>query len=182
MQSMKRFVTIFEIGVFLLSCLLAVYLFRSFPLDTYIHILGPLAYLGVFITGMLYVYSLSAVVGITLLLLFGHTLFPMWVALIAGLGAACADLILFVMSRSIYTHLRAVPRYPGKALLVLLSKKKQSQWIVVLIAVIIFMLPIPDEISISSMSMLNIHKYQVFIISFVCNSLGMWILLTTFHF
>lgn len=147
------------------------YQFESF--HTFLLSFGSWGYLGAFIAGFLFVSSFSAATGILILLVLAEKLLPLEIALLAGLGAVCGDLLIFrFVKDDLIEEIRPVfERFGGKHVALLLHTKYFS-WSLPLIGALIIASPLPDEVGVSLMGISKMSTVKFLTLSFVLNSLG----------
>ena len=140
-----------------------------------IEIIGP------FITGMLYVSTITAPIGILILSNLAKTLSPIKIAAIAGLGSAFADFVIFRFFKdSIVAEIAPIYNRLGGQYLTRILYHRYCIWSLPIIGAIIIASPFPDEIGVGLMGLSKIKNYQFILLCFVLNAVGMFLLASTF--
>ncbi len=140
--------------------------------------LGTLGYVGAFLAGIFFVSSFT--VGPAAVILFHlGSVGPLWsLSLIAGLGAAFGDVLIFrFLKDGVYKEL--APRF-SKLSESRLSRALQSpkwRWVLPILGGIIIASPFPDEIGIALMGFSSVRWWQFFPLAVVLNSIGIFFVL-----
>jgi uncharacterized membrane protein YdjX (TVP38/TMEM64 family) len=174
----------FRLWPILASITLAALLFymgRSFPPIQ--QILLASSYVGVFIVGILYVYSFTTLPATALLLVLGK-FYPIWIAgTIATFGAVLGDLTLFGLFRSSkrfaenhHEHETRYTRWWNA-----IEKRIPSSWrnfIIVTLVVILLVLPLPNEFADFLLARIEkVRTKTLLAISYVLNGIGIYLML-----
>ena len=165
--------------LFLCSIAFAVILFRYEPFHELLLGLGNAGYVGAFLAGMLFVLSFTVASAMVILLVLAEKLSPIEIGLLAGLGAVVGDYIIFRFIKDDFSE-EVTPLYNklgGKRLTSLL-KTKYFSWTLPIIGAIIIASPFPDEIGVTLMGVSQMKKYQFIVLSFLLNSVGIYIFIT----
>lgn len=162
-----------NITLLFIGLLVAFFLYRFEAFHTFLLSFGDWGYLGAFIAGFLFVSSFSAATGILILLVLAERLLPLEVAVLAGLGAVCGDLLIFrFVKDGLIEEIRPVfERFGGKHVALLLHTKYFS-WSLPLIGALIIASPLPDEVGVSLMGISKMSTVKFLALSFALNSLG----------
>lgn len=142
--------------------------------------LGKFGYIGAFFAGILFVSTFTVATSALILLTLAETLSPIEIGLIAGLGAVVGDMAMFHFMKDnlsreiedIYHHL------DRKKYLKKLFYTKYFNWMLPVIGAIIIASPFPDELGVSMIGLSNMNKYKFIILSFILNSLGIFIIVS----
>lgn len=143
--------------------------------------LGSFGYIGIFLAGMLFVSTFTVAIGVLLLSVFVRE-FPLpVVAFIAGLGGVIGDLLIFRFVRDdLRRELRDLyDRFGGKHITVLFHTR-YFRWMLPVIGAAIIASPLPDELGVSLMGIASMETKQFVLLSFVLNTLGIFLLLFIF--
>lgn len=162
-----------------LSIILAIYLYRFEAFHTFLLHLGGLGYLGAFIAGILFVWTFTAATGALILLVLAESLSPIEIGLIAGLGSVVGDLLIFRLVkdglaeeiREIYNHV------DHKKHLKKLFHSRYFNWMLPVLGAIIIASPLPDEVGVSLMGISRMSTIKFVLISYVLNSLGLFLII-----
>lgn len=167
------------IGILFALFLLRFEIFHSFLLQ-----LGEMGYLGAFIGGILFVSTFTVGTGILILLILSENLNPIEIGLIAGLGAVAGDLVIFRFIKnsladeivSIYNHVDHDHHFTK------LLQSKYFSWTLPVVGAIIIASPLPDEIGVSLMGISKMKTYQFLLVSFILNSIGIFLVISASFF
>ena len=162
-----------------LSLLLALYLFRNETFHSYLLHLGNLGYIGAFIGGVLFVSTFTVATATLILLVLAEGLNPIEIGVIAGAGAVVGDVLIFRFIKdglpsevkSLYTRVK------GRHLTKVIHSKYFS-WTFPVIGALLIASPLPDEIGISLMGISKMKFYNFLLLSFVLNSVGIFMVIT----
>lgn len=162
-----------------LSLLLALHLFRNETFHSYLLHLGNLGYIGAFIGGILFVSTFTVATATLILLVLAEGLNPVEIGLIAGAGAVVGDMLIFRFIKggltsevmSLYNHVK------GRHLTKVVHSKYFS-WTFPVIGALLIASPLPDEIGISLMGISKMKFYNFLLLSFILNSIGIFIVIT----
>src|SRR4030067_1204827 len=80
---------------FLISFLIAIFLFKIPQVQSFLFNLGNFGYFGAFIGGMLFVSTFTIAIGALVLMILANTLSPLEIGIIAGIGAVVGDFTIF---------------------------------------------------------------------------------------
>jgi len=143
------------------------------------NLISSLGYVGAFLAGILYVYSFSAAIATSLLLILGKQNNILLVGLIAGLGALCGDLVIYKFIRhSFHDELDKLKKEP---FIVRISKSLHGnlkKYIMPVLAMIVIASPLPDEIGVVLLASSKVITLRMFsILAYVLNTLGIFIIL-----
>lgn len=163
--------------------LLAFFLYRSDSFHTFLLSFGELGYLGAFIAGLLFVSSFSAATAVVILLVLADKLLPLEVALLAGLGAVCGDVLIFrFVKDDLIEEIRPVFERFGGRHVALLLRTKYFSWSLPLIGALLIASPLPDEVGVSLLGLSKMSTVKFLALSFTLNSLGILLLITAATF
>jgi hypothetical protein len=168
----------------LASIALAILLFfagRNFPPIQYFLLASN--YWGIFVVGILYVYSFTTLPATALLFILGK-FYPVWLAgTIATLGSVVADFILFGLFRSSkrFTEIDQAQESKYMRWWHTLERKTPPRWrtfLIVVIIVALFILPLPNEFADFLLARIKKVKTGVFLlISYALNGATIYAIL-----
>lgn len=142
-----------------------------------------LGYLGILIGGMLFVSSFTVTTGLIILAKMAE-FYPLWhIAIVAGIGAALADLTLFEIVRTgLADEIRDLLRWLDRKnyLLRIIHHQKMPIWVVPVCGAAIIASPLPDELGVSLLGLSTMPVYQFVLITFALNALGILSLVVLF--
>jgi hypothetical protein len=167
-----RNLTLVTLGVFLTLLLSRTQVFNQFL----IHV-GSWGYLGAFFAGMLFVSTFTVTIGALVLFDLANALNPYLLALIAGLGAVAGDLLIFrLVKDKLLSELTDIYNkdFNGKHITRILHTK-YFHWMMPVVGAIIIASPLPDEAGITLMGISKISNLKFMLISFLLNSVGIFI-------
>lgn len=180
---MKWFVNYKYKGLTLIpiSILLTIFLSGNESLNQAIFNLANIPILGSFLAGILYVSASTAPFGVFILLGLSKHLSAIEIALIAGLGSAFADFVLFRFFRSnIMGEITPLYNRLGGRHLTKLMHHKFLRWALPVIGTFIIASPFPDEIGIVLMGISKIKNYQFALLSLILDITGVFLLVSAF--
>jgi hypothetical protein len=138
---------------------------------------------GIFIVGILYVYSFTTLPATALLFILGR-FYPVWIAgTIATLGSVLGDLILFGLFRSSKQFSEINPEREAKYLQwwYTLERKTPPRWrnvLIIILVVALFILPLPNEFADFLLARIKKVRTSVFLlISYVLNGATIYLIL-----
>ncbi|MEK7502439.1 MAG: hypothetical protein AAB609_02850 [Patescibacteria group bacterium] len=163
-----------------LSIVIAISLFGYEPLHKFLLGLGNLGYIGAFVAGILFVSTFTAATGAVILFVLTERLSPLEIGIIAGFGAMVGDFTIFKFIKdslaqeleSIYDHI------DGNHHFTKVLHSKYFSWTLPVIGAIIIASPFPDEIGVSLIGISKMKTYQFLIISFILNSIGIFLVIS----
>ncbi len=162
-----------------IGLVIAFFLYRFEMFHSFLLSFGDLGYIGAFIAGFLFVSSFTAATGILILLILAEQLIPIEIALLAGLGAVCGDLLIFhFVKDSLVKEVTPIFNKLGGKHLTTLLHTKYFSWSLPLIGALIIVSPFPDEIGVSLMGLSKMSTYKFFILSFILNTLGIFLVIS----
>lgn len=167
-----------KIILFILSLVL-VYILSQIPFfrEAILRI-GDWGYFGAIITGFFYVIAFTAAPALAVLYNFSLFLNPIELSLLAGIGSVISDLVMFKLFRnkSLF-HFNLQEKKVKQWSLPRILRNRYFAWLTVVLGAIIIASPLPDELGISLLSVSKIKQWQFIILTFLLNSLGIYLLL-----
>lgn len=140
---------------------------------------GSLGYLGAFIVGIFFVSTFTVAPASVILFRLADTLDPIVVALIAGLGAMTGDFFIFkFMKDKVFEELMPLFRKLRTPKIEVVFKSPYFAWILPVIGAFIIASPLPDEAGVSMLGLSKIKKWQFFLVTFLLNAAGIFIIVT----
>ncbi|KKR33741.1 MAG: hypothetical protein UT63_C0012G0020 [Candidatus Gottesmanbacteria bacterium GW2011_GWC2_39_8] len=169
-----KHLTFFFISIIFVAFLTRLELFHQ----TLIH-LGNYGYIGAFFAGILFVSTYTVSIGALLLLILAEYLNPIEIALIAGIGAVLGDYTIFrLVKDNLVDELADIyNKFGGKHLSHLLHTRYFS-WTLPVIGALIIASPLPDEMGVGLMGISRMSTYKFLILSFILNSIGIFIVVS----
>ena len=163
-----------------LSLVAFLYLARTPEVESFIKSIGNLGYLGAFITGIFFVSTFTVAPAAIVLFNLADHLHPVEVALLAGLGAMIGDYIIFrFLKDRVFDELVPLLRKMRLPKLRTLYKSPYFSWTLPFIGAAIIASPMPDEVGIGMLGMSKIRPWQFFLVTFVLNALGIFVVVTS---
>ncbi len=180
---MKRFINYKYKGLALIfvSILLTIFLSKNNFLNQIILNASSIPMLGSFIAGILYVSASTAAFGVFILLGLSKNLSAIEIALFAGLGGAVADFVIFRFIRGdLIGEITPIYNKLGGYYFTRLMHRRLLRWSLPIIGAFIIASPFPDEIGIALMGLSKIKNYQFVLLSFVLDTVGVFLLVSAF--
>jgi len=168
-----------NIANLLLSIVLAFLIFNNSTFRELLYHLGGYSYLGAFIGGMFFVSSFSVSIGIVVLILLINILPLFQIALIAGLGAAVADLLIFrfVRDSGLIVELKQIVfKFKGDKVAEFFHRE-YLKWVLPVLGAIIIASPLPDELGVGLMGIAKMKQRRFILLAFILNTIGIYIVL-----
>lgn len=169
-----------NLTLFLVSLILAFFISRHEPFRDFLLNLGNFGYIGAFFAGALFVSTFTVSIGAVILFILAQSLLPLEIALIAGIGAVAGDFTIFKIVRdNLTSELKSIyDRIDQDHHLQKTFHSKYFSWTLPVIGAIIIASPFPDELGISLMGISKIKTYQFLIISFLLNTVGIFLIVS----
>lgn len=168
-----------NLTLFIFSVVLVFILAQIPSLQVLITRVGDWGYIGAIITGIFYVMTFTTVPALALLYNFSLFLNPIELALLAGLGSVIGDFIIFSFFRNkIFTELEPIRERLSHSPLQHILASRYFIWLSPVIGALIIASPLPDEFGVPLLSASKLKKWHFIILTFVLNSVGIFIFLT----
>ena len=107
------------------------------------------------------------------------TISPMEIAIIAGLGGAVGDFVIFRFFRcNLIEEITPIYNHLGGRHLTKLMHHRYFRWSLPIVGAIIIASPLPDEIGIGLLGVSKIKSYQFVILSFILDTIGIYLLVS----
>lgn len=163
-----------DIGIIVLSILIAVIFVQTGILEDLIIQLGTFKLFGAFIAGMFFTSIFTTVPALATLGEISLFYNPFVVAIIGGAGAVIGDMIIFRFVRDRFADdLKEVftLEHPSKRL-AKLADMKFFRWFVLFFGGLIIASPLPDELGVSILGLAKVPTRWFIPIAFIFNTLG----------
>jgi hypothetical protein len=144
--------------------------------QSFLDLVKNLQLLGVFLGGMLFASSFTVTTGVVILSALVHSS-PVWIlAIVAGTGAAFADLTIFELVRSgIADELKDLFHLIDQKLNISRHlEKKLAKLLLPLIGAFIIASPLPDELGVGLLGVSSMRTYQFILLSLLLNIIGIF--------
>lgn len=163
----------------LLSILLTVILFNDETVHGFLLNLGNFGYFGAFLAGIMFISTFTVAIGSVILLVLAESLSILEIAIVAGFGAVLGDLVVFkyVRNKGFIDEVGAIYKYFGGHKIRHLIHTKYFSWTLPVIGALIIASPLPDELGVSLMGISKMKIHEFVILSFVLNSIGIFVVL-----
>jgi len=159
-----------------------VLLLDSVIVQTLLKDIVNLGYLGMLLTGILFVSFFTAAPAVALLLSFADIYNPLIIALVAGCGAMLGDFIILRFAEDQIGHeLKPVAKKLKLIGFINLLHKKRFKFITATVGAIVIASPFPDETGIALLGLSRISSLQLLLLTFALNSAGIFVLILAFR-
>lgn len=159
--------------LFILSILIAYFLVKQQFIYSFFNSIGNFGYIGAFVAGMFFTYSLTVPFSTVVLIALGNSLNPFIIAVLGGFGAVMSDYIIFLfVKEKLVDELKLVQKELKLTFLNRFSKSKVLGFILPAIAGFIIASPLPDEIGVAILGSIKYDKKKFLVFSYVLNTLG----------
>lgn len=163
----------------ILSIVLFLYFLDSSFIQFFIKSIGNLGYIGSFISGLFFVSVFTVAPASAIIFDIAKTLNPYLVALFAGIGAVLGDyIILRILKDRVFEELLPLFKKMHGSFLETMFASPFFAWLIPLFGAIVIASPLPDEIGISLMGLSKIKNWQFILITFLLNSIGIFIIIS----
>lgn len=164
----------------LLSLLLAYFVLQNETLHSYLLHLGNFGYIGAFFAGILFVSTFTVATGAIILLVLAETLSPIEIGIVAGVGAVIGDFAIFhLVKDDLAREIKHIYNlFDRNHHIQKVFRTKYFSWTLPVLGAIIIASPLPDEIGVSLMGISKLRSYQFLIVSFILNSLGIFLVVS----
>lgn len=164
-----------------ISILLTIFLSKYNFLNDGLFNLRHIPFIGSFLAGIFYVSTSTAALGILMLSDLAKTAPPIEIAVLAGLGGAVADFVIFRFFKGdLISEVTPIYNKLGGKHLTGLMYHRYFRWSLPIIGAIIIASPFPDELGISLMGLTKIKNYQFIVLSFILDATGVFLLVSAF--
>ena len=136
-------------------------------LHVVIDALSSLGYAGIFLCGILYGSAITSTTASLIFIQTDHSLHPILVGLIGGLGAALYDTTIFLIFREESGH-----GWLARWLNRLRERRHIPNWVSMVVGGFVIASPFPDELASGLMGITNSKTVPFLAVSFAANTLG----------
>ena len=147
--------------------------------------IGEYGYLGAGIVGIFFVSTFTVAPASVVLFHLAQELHPLWIAFTAGSGGVIGDLLIFrLLKDRVLPEIRPILQDRlRRSHLTALFHSPYFGWLPSVIGALIIASPLPDEMGIALMGFSRISTWQFVLLTFVLNSVGIFIIvsLATFY-
>lgn len=165
-----------KLSAILLTYPIAIFLMAAIGPAALHALVEPFGIGGIFIAGALYTYGFTASAALFIIPAFLPDYSPIFIALVAGLGATLADITIFkFMKGNLKKEIQSVARIPAVRR-TLNSRILRHPWSRALVGFLVISSPFPDEIGVAFLSMTRMDESTFRIVSFGANILGVYLL------
>ena len=168
----------------LISLVIAFFVLQNEQLHSFMMHLGKLGYVGAFFAGILFVSTFTVATGAIILLVLAETLSPVELGIIAGFGAVTGDLLIFrFVKDDLAKEIKLLyKRFDKNHHFKKVLHTRYFSWSLPVVGALIIASPLPDELGVSLMGISKLKTYQFLLISFVLNSLGIFLVTSSSFF
>lgn len=163
----------------LISVLVTIILLGNENFHSFLLHLGNLGYFGAFLAGVMFISTFTVAIGTVILLVLAESLSVLEIAIVAGFGAVIGDLVVFkyVRNKGLVDEVMSIYKYFGGHNIRHLIHTKYFSWTLPVIGALIIASPLPDELGVSLMGISKMKINEFVILSFVLNSIGIFLVL-----
>lgn len=141
--------------------------------------LGNFGFVGAFVAGVFFVSSFTVAIAGVGLFFMAETMNPIALSLVAGLGAVVGDYLIFRFIKDrVFEELKPLFLKIGGSKLHRILKFRHFRWLASILGAVVIASPFPDEIGIGLMGLSKIKNWQFIVLTFVLNSIGIYLLIT----
>lgn len=184
---MKKFLSNFRYTIlFVLSIIVAVILYAGGVFNSIVQSLDGAGYATAFVAGFFYSISFTIASAGLFFVELGEHYNPVAIALLGGLGAMLADLLMFKFIKETIVGemkllFRSIIPTPRRKRWERLTKRRVFIWGVPFVASMFIASPLPDEIGVALFSLVNFRPKYLSIITFLLNTAGIFLLVFLGH-
>jgi hypothetical protein len=136
-------------------------------------------YIGAFVAGIFFVSVFTAAPAVIVLLMLAETLPVLPLVLVAGAGSVVGDMLILTFLHHSFNHtLSFFPKEKGIQKIITTLRHTKYRFLLTVIGAIVIASPLPDELGLTLMGITNIHPFSTIGLIFVCNTVGLWLLLS----
>lgn len=164
---------IFKTAIFVFSLSLAWWLIRGGYLNNLVSMVLPLKFVAEFLAGIFYVSFLTAPISLAMLLVLADVNNPIITALLAGFGAAFADLVIVKLfkgklSKDVNLISRELQLKKVNNFLI----KFKLEFVTPLIGAAVVASPLPDEFGLMLLGASKLTYPQIAVLTYILNTAG----------
>lgn len=161
------------LSAFLVSLVIAVFLAENKTFHNWLLELGELEYLGVFLSGILFVSSFTVAAATVLIVILSENIHPVAIGIVGGAGALLGDLLIYRFFKNhLFQELTTLFGKEGISYIRSVIHSKYIAWTLPMIGIFIIASPLPDELGISLLGLSKISQTKFMLISFISNAFG----------
>lgn len=161
----------------IISILVFIYFLDNDFIQFFIKSIGSFGYIGSFISGIFFVSVFTVAPASAIIFDAAKTLNPYLVALSAGIGGVVGDyIILRILKDKVFEELLPLFERARGSFLGTIFASPFFIWLMPLMGAVVIASPLPDEIGISLMGLSKIKNWQFILITFLLNSIGIFII------
>lgn len=166
-------------GFLALSIAAFFYFADSAIVQSLISKMGELGYAGAFITGIFFVYTFTVAPSAVILYRLADSYNPIFVALLAGLGAVIGDYIIFKYFRDkVFSELRPVLNKLSGPFIKKIFLTPYFAWLLPFAGLFIIASPFPDEVGVGLLGASKLKNWQFLILTFLLNVFGIFVVVS----
>lgn len=169
-----------NITLIIISVIITLFLLRNEDFSNALKTLGTFGYLGAFLTGIMFVSTFTVTIATIILFILAQHLHPIEIGIFAGIGAVVGDFIIFqsIRSRGLIEEIENIFKFFGGAKLHHLLNTRYFSWTLPVVGALLIATPFPDEIGVSLLGISQMKPAQFFLLSFVLNSIGIFLIVS----
>ena len=172
-----------NLTILLISIYIAYLLYGYEPFHEFLLHLGGFGYVGAFIAGILFVSTFTVATGVLILLVLAEQMSVWEIGLIAGLGAALGDLIIFrFIQDDLMEEVGPIYNRFGGGHVTKLLHTRYFSWTLPVVGAFIIASPLPDEVGVSLMGLSKMSKPKFILLTFVLNAIGIALVVSSSFF
>ncbi len=170
-QNLKKLIS--KTAVFVLSLSFAWWLMKSGILHGLIETVLPLKFISEIAAGILYTSFLTSPVSIAMLAVLAQENNPIMTALLAGAGAAFADILMLkFFRRQLSSNLNQVSERLGLKKFNILLQRLHLGFMLPLAGAIIVASPLPDELGLIMLGVSRLKYREIAVLTYILNTAG----------
>ncbi len=170
-QNLKKL--ILKTSIFILSLSSAWWLIKSGYLHSLIEAILPLKFISEIAAGILYTSFLTSPLSVAMLVVLAQENNPVMTALLAGVGAAFADILMLKFFRGqLSSNLNQVSEQLGFKKFNILLQKLHLGFVLPLVGAIIVASPLPDELGLIMLGVSKLKYREIAVLTYILNTAG----------
>ncbi len=168
----------------LISCFIfAVYLIKSGLLDIFTNKILFISFVPEIIAGVLFTSFLTSPLSVATIYTLSDHLNPIQIALLGGVGAAFGDMLIIKIFRdNLFTDFHTLSRDLKLQKLFHFFKVSHFNHLAPLFGILIVASPFPDEVGLMLLGASRLKNFQLLILTYVLNSIGILIIALSSNF
>ncbi|MEK6907476.1 MAG: hypothetical protein AABW45_03020 [Nanoarchaeota archaeon] len=165
--------------LFLIAIIGAYYFYKgTLSYDPPYDLLINLGYVGAFFAGILFSYGFTSPFAVAIFLILSNNYNAILLALIGGVGAFLSDFTIFKLLKFQFSD--EIKNLKNEKIILWVDKKLPriiKAYLIPVLAGFIIASPLPDEIGISLLAFSKISSINFFMLSYILNTLGIFIII-----